>query len=294
MGDLDKNVSARKRVLIADDDKRMRNVIRSFVEQQPHVEVCAVTANGTDTIESALTLRPDLLILDLQMPGLSGIEVAGVLKKALPDAKTVLFTLHADGVGKALASVVDTNAILSKTDGLEGLGQALEALLGNRAKFVNQCLDRAVRRKQIDTDSLEKLAERLAAPLTRCDRNLKYLWVNRHYARWLKRPMDHFAGRRILDVIGKQAFDTFRPRFEEALSGKNVHYEAEADFDVVGQRRISAAYKSTIDGDGVPDGWIAFVEDVTDRVMADAPARVASFDGSTSENTSAGSPDNTP
>jgi hypothetical protein len=50
-----------------------------------------------------------------------------------------------------------------------------------------------------------------------------------------------------LDVISKQAFDPFRLRFEEALSGTDVHYEAEADYDLVGQRRISAAYKPTVD-----------------------------------------------
>jgi two-component system response regulator DesR len=265
MADPDDIVPVRKRVLIADDNKSMRDVIRSFVERQPGLEVCAATENGTETVDTALALRPDLLILDVQMPGLNGLEVAGILKKELPNAKTVLFTLHPDMVGKALASAVDANSILSKVDGLEGLAQAIEALVGNRAKVVDECLERAVRGKQIDAASLEKLAERLAAPLTRCDRNLKYMWVNRHYARWLKRPMEEFAGRRILDVIGKQAFDTFRPRFDEVLSGTHVQYEADADYDLIGQRQISAIYKPTIDGDGVADGWIAFVEDISER-----------------------------
>lgn len=265
MANVDNSFPLRKRVLIADDNETVRNAIRSFVEQQPDIEVCATNRDGAEAVEAALALRPDLVILDVQMPGLNGIEVASVVRKRLPNTKTILFTMHADAIGKTLASTVDVNAVLSKGDELKYLAQTLQALLGNRAKVIDDCLARAIRHNQIDTVSLEKLAERLAAPLTRCDRNLKYLWVNRHYARWLKRPVEHFTGRRILDVIGKNAFDTFRPRFEEVLSGADVHYEAEADYNLVGQKRVSATYKPTVNSDGVKDGWVAFVEEITEH-----------------------------
>lgn len=265
MADSDNPFPLRKRVLIADDNETVRNAIRSFVEQQPDFEVCAASRDGAEALEAALALRPDLLILDVQMPGLNGIEVASVVKKHLPNTKTILFTMHAEAIAKTLAATVDANAVLSKVDGFKYLPQTLQALLGNRAKVIDDCLARAIRHHQIDRVSLEKLAERLAAPLTRCDQNLKYLWVNRHYARWLKRPVEYFTGRRILDVIGKNAFDTFRPRFEEVLSGTDVHYEAEADYNLVGQKRISATYKPTVNTDGVPDGWVAFVEEIPEH-----------------------------
>jgi len=70
-----------KRVLIADDSDRVRAVIRSFVEKQPGVEVCALTHDGVETVDVAAALQPDLLILDVLVPGLNGIEVASVLKK---------------------------------------------------------------------------------------------------------------------------------------------------------------------------------------------------------------------
>jgi DNA-binding NarL/FixJ family response regulator len=270
MATVDNPFPVRKRVLIADDNETMRNAIRSFVEQQPDIEVCATNSDGAEAVEAALALRPDLVILDVQMPGLNGIEAASVVRRHLPSTKTVLFTIHADAIGKTLASTVDANAVLNKGDGLKYLAQTLQALLGNRAKVIDDCLGRAIHHNQIDTASLEKLAERLAAPLTRCDRNLKYLWVNRHYARWLKRPVEHFTGRRILDVIGKNAFDAFRPRFEEVLSGASVHYKAKADYDLVGEKRISATYKPTVNSDGVTDGWIAFVEEITEQRKPEA------------------------
>ena len=255
-----------KRVLIADDSESMRKVLRSFVEAQPDIEVCATTQNGTETVESALALRPDLVILDVKMPGLNGIEVAGLLKKSLPGTKTIIFTMFGDSLSKAFASALGVNAVLAKNDGLQGLGRALQSLLGDRAKVVDECLSRAARKAQTTPKDLEALAEQLAAPLTRCDRRFNYTWVDRRYAKWLQKPVDVIVGRKIIDVIGKEAFDEFLPRFDQALSGKSVNFEAEANYRTIGRRRIAATYKPTINNAEVADGWIAFVDDITDRL----------------------------
>ena len=102
------------------------------------------------------------------------------------------------------------------------------------------------------------------APLTHCSRDLRYLWVNQYYAGWLHKPIDKIVGRPIQDVIGKEAFETLLPRFERALRGEDVSYEAEATYDEIGLRRISAAYKPALDSNGCTEGWVALVEDITD------------------------------
>ncbi len=61
-----------KRVLIADDNELMRRTIRSFLEDRGDIEICAQTVNGVETVKAAMALRPDLLILDVVMPGLAG------------------------------------------------------------------------------------------------------------------------------------------------------------------------------------------------------------------------------
>jgi len=265
----------RKRVLIADDNESMRRVLRSFVEAQPNMEVCATTDNGTETVETALALRPDLIILDVKMPGLNGIEAAGILRTSLPSTKTIIFTMFGDSLSESLASALGVNAVLAKTDGLQGLGRTLESLLGDRAKVVDECLSRAVRERQTGPKELEALAEQLAAPLTRCDRHLKYLWVDRRYAKWLQKPSGEIVGRKILDVMGKEAFDVFQPRFDQALAGEQVDFEAEANYRNIGRRRISASYKPTPNNDGISDGWIAFVDDVTERLHKSETAPVS-------------------
>lgn len=251
-----------KRVLIADDNEIVRGVVRSFVEKQPEVEVCALTKDGVETIDVAMALQPDLLILDVLMPGLNGIEVASIMRNKLPAAKTVLFTMY-DDIVQTLAPMMGANAVLNKTDGISGLLKTLRRLLSNRLERTEQTLRRAAREIQMDANGLQSLTRELGAPLTRCSRDLKYLWVSQEYADWLQRPVGKIVGRSILNVVGGEAFSSLRHRFDQALSGQPVTYEAEATYARIGSRRIIAAYQPTLRPDGNADGWLACVEDIT-------------------------------
>ncbi|SRR5579871_1526578 len=254
-----------KRVLIADDSETMRTVLKDFIAEQPGMEVCALTANGIDAIDAAMALQPDLLILDVQMPGLNGVEVASVLRKNLPSAKTVLFTIYGNIFSPTLAAAVGVNAVLAKSDGLPALAKTVQSLLGTKVEAVKQALTRTILEGKTSAADLEWLTKTLAVPLTRCGRDLKYLWVNEHYAKRLQRPVEKIVGRSILDVLGKRAFEVLQCHFDEVLSGKDVSYEKEAEFDVIGLRRITAAYRPVSSGGGAVEGWLAFVEDVTKR-----------------------------
>jgi hypothetical protein len=66
-----------------------------------------------------------------------------------------------------------------------------------------------------------------------------------------------------VDVLGKEAFKSLRHRFDQANGGQTVTYQADANYESIGRRRIAAAYQPTFELDGTPDGWLAFVEDVT-------------------------------
>jgi two-component system, NarL family, response regulator DesR len=116
------------RVLIADDSELIRGLIRRFLEMKTDVEVCGETGDGQQTVDTAMALLPDLLILDVVMPKLNGIEVAAVLKKNLPKTKTIAFTMYGDYVKNA-ALAAGVSVIVSKPDGILALLQAVEALL---------------------------------------------------------------------------------------------------------------------------------------------------------------------
>jgi len=127
-----------KRVLIADDNKSVRKAIRSILNTNwPDLEVCAETSDGRETVNAASELQPDLLILDVRMPQLNGIEVASIVKRKLPRAKTLLFTMYSDHVGETLAAAAGVSVVLPKIDGVRGFTRAVESLLQEDSKSPN-------------------------------------------------------------------------------------------------------------------------------------------------------------
>jgi len=118
-----------KRVLIADDNKLVRRMLRLVLARMPDVAVCAETADGRSTVDTARELRPDVLILDVRMPELNGIEVASILRKELPQAKTLLFTMYSDHVGPNIASASGVDIVLPKVEGAAALLRAINELI---------------------------------------------------------------------------------------------------------------------------------------------------------------------
>ena len=77
-----------KSILIVDDSLPVRRMLRSFVESRTHFEVCGEAVNGRDAIEKARTLHPDLIVMDLSMPVMNGLEAGAVLKAMLPKSQS--------------------------------------------------------------------------------------------------------------------------------------------------------------------------------------------------------------
>jgi CheY-like chemotaxis protein len=117
-----------KGILVVDDNANIRHLLRVFVESKGF-QVCGEAENGAEAVEKARQLQPDLILLDLTMPVMTGTEAAPILKRTIPDVKIILFTLHADGGNKAVASAVGVDLTLSKTGSIQKLGEHLKALL---------------------------------------------------------------------------------------------------------------------------------------------------------------------
>jgi DNA-binding NarL/FixJ family response regulator len=117
-----------KCILIADDNDIIRTIIRFFLETEGF-EVCGEAADGIDVIEKASQLKPDLIVLDVAMPRMNGVEAASVLKGMMPDVPIVWFTMYKELVGHALTAAVGVDAVLSKPDGVGGLVECVQNLL---------------------------------------------------------------------------------------------------------------------------------------------------------------------
>jgi DNA-binding NarL/FixJ family response regulator len=117
-------------ILIVDDSPFERTVIRSAVEGLTEFHVCGEASDGTEGIQKAKELNPDLVIMDLAMPLMNGAEAAMVLRNTMPQVSVVLFTLYAEQLRGAISPGFGVTTIVSKADGLAALLECLEKLLG--------------------------------------------------------------------------------------------------------------------------------------------------------------------
>jgi DNA-binding NarL/FixJ family response regulator len=110
-----------KSVLIADDHEAIRRELRRIFQSLPEFTVCGEAVNGADAISKAEQLSPDLVILDLAMPEMNGLEAAGALLYMLPDAKLFLLTAYHNRELELAALQQGVHAVFSKYDNLDGL-----------------------------------------------------------------------------------------------------------------------------------------------------------------------------
>src|SRR5215470_6932802 len=99
-----------KSILVVDDSDTVRKVTRLFLETQLDFEVCGEAVDGVDAIEKAKQLKPDLIVLDLAMPEMNGIEAASVIKGMMPRVPIVLFALYGETASNMPVSGVGIDA----------------------------------------------------------------------------------------------------------------------------------------------------------------------------------------
>lgn len=118
-----------KCILLVDDNPAIRMALRKFLEDHTEYEVCGEAFDGVDALEKAEQLQPDLVVLDLSMPRMDGLEAARELKKRMPQVPLILFTMHAAVASGNSAAAAGFDAIISKTEGLQSLIEKVHALL---------------------------------------------------------------------------------------------------------------------------------------------------------------------
>jgi len=123
-----RKVTVSKCILIADDSRAIRSATRLSLESPPGLEVCGEAVDGLDAVEKARRLKPDLIILDLAMPRMNGLQAARELRAMMVRVPIILFTLHADAVPPQVAVAAGISAVVSKMN-IPALRQHIESLL---------------------------------------------------------------------------------------------------------------------------------------------------------------------
>ena len=103
-----------KRILLVDDNRVVRSFLRRLFELQSDFEIAGEAENGRDALEKAEKLKPDLIILDLVMPVMTGLQAAPLLKQRFPDTPIIMFTQEQGSEVERLAKAVGIDAVVSK------------------------------------------------------------------------------------------------------------------------------------------------------------------------------------
>ncbi len=84
------------KILIADDQKKIRKVLRDLIEREKNMEVIGEAEDGQTVIRMSKKLKPDIVLMDIVMPGLSGLEATRQIKKKFPQIKIIAFSIFSD------------------------------------------------------------------------------------------------------------------------------------------------------------------------------------------------------
>jgi two-component system, NarL family, response regulator NreC len=117
-----------KRALIADDHKIMREGLRSLLEKAGRFECVAEADDGNQAVKLARELRPDIVIMDIAMPNLNGIEATRQIKAELPEVEVVILSMHATRNYVSQVLQAGASAYLLKDSAFDDLSTALLAI----------------------------------------------------------------------------------------------------------------------------------------------------------------------
>jgi DNA-binding NarL/FixJ family response regulator len=148
------------RILIADDHGIVRTGIRLLLERQPGITVVGEAADGVEALEQALALHPNLCILDVGMPRMTGLQAARAIRSHLSDARVLMLSMHDDDRYLFEALKAGASGYVLKREADQDLVGAVWAV-GRGEAFLTNAAERSLIRQWMDEG-----AEGPAVPLT--------------------------------------------------------------------------------------------------------------------------------
>jgi DNA-binding NarL/FixJ family response regulator len=124
------------RILIVDDHDIVREGIRTLLTKSgKNWEVCGEASNASDAISAIKSLQPDVVVLDVTMPGISGLEAARLISKLDGPTRVLIFTMHESAQLEAEVREAGAHGYVSKSQAARDLVRAIQALLSGKTFF---------------------------------------------------------------------------------------------------------------------------------------------------------------
>src|SRR5438309_36351 len=121
------------KVLIVDDNAFIRHALSEIFNRESDFQVCGEAENGKEAIEKAWELYPDLIVLDLSMPVMNGIDAAGVLKCLMPTVTLIMYSAFADSAARQEILCKGISELVSKSESFDVLVRKARGVLYPRA-----------------------------------------------------------------------------------------------------------------------------------------------------------------
>jgi len=116
-------------VLVVDDNPLVRRMLCELLTREGDFDVCGEAENGREAIEKAQLLRPNLIVTDLSMPVMNGLEETRVIKKLMPAVPVIILTAHSDPFVEKEARAAGVSAVVSKSEAVAVLITKARGLL---------------------------------------------------------------------------------------------------------------------------------------------------------------------
>jgi DNA-binding NarL/FixJ family response regulator len=123
------------RILIADDHDVVREGVRAILRKRADWEICGEAANGQEAVERVETLKPDIVILDITMPKMSGLDVARNVARSTPRSRVLMFTMHDSITVEQAVRSSGAHGLVLKLNAARDLVRAVDTVLGGHTFF---------------------------------------------------------------------------------------------------------------------------------------------------------------
>jgi DNA-binding NarL/FixJ family response regulator len=125
--------AAVKSILIVDDSEFIRQALSELFRRESDFEVSGEAGNGKEAIEKARELRPDLIVLDLLMPVMNGLDAARILKRLMPTTPLIMYSAFGDKLAEHQARLIGISEVVSKSEDASVLIHKARGLLRSHA-----------------------------------------------------------------------------------------------------------------------------------------------------------------
>src|ERR1700719_649711 len=267
------------RILIVDDHETVRRGVRALLSSRRDWVVCGEAGDGFEAVEKAKSLRPDVVLMDISMPRMDGVEATRIIRREVPESKIIIVSQNDPIVASSQAAEIDAGGYVNKADLARDLLPAVESLVAGRSGKKTREGRRTTdaRRGGSQRNPVERAGDLLAAIVDSSDDAIVSKTLDGIITSWNKRAERMFGytreeavGQHITLIIPKDRRDEEAKIIERLKRGERVDH-----FETVRQRKngtlldLSLTISPVKDAAGRVVGASKVARDITERKQAE-------------------------